>query len=223
MDGASDLADSSDWLDTPVSSLGPVEAALRCQICKDFFDTPMMTSCSHTFCSLCIRRCLTNDAKCPACRASDQEMKLRPNGAIQELVEAFKIARPSIMRLGENVKAFENGTSVNKRKMHASARDAEDKSADSGAKRRKTRSATSVGLVGDIEDDEADDDYQPSGYPCYILDHLLKVSTDDGLSACPICNKRMKEEEVYSHLDIHNEPPRFANEYVLLFPRLELY
>ena len=32
------------------------------------------------------------------------------------------------------------------------------------------------------------------------------ISSDDGLSACPICNERMKEEAVFSHLDIHNEP-----------------
>ena len=43
---------------------------------------------------------------------------------------------------------------------------------------------------------------------------LLKVShfagrelnkcTEDGLTACPICGARMKEEAVYSHLDVHN-------------------
>lgn len=162
MDGAFNLADSSDWLNTPVSSLGPVEGALRCQICKDFFDTPMMTSCSHTFCSLCIRRCLTNDAKCPACRAPDQEIKLRSNGAIQELVEAFKIARPSILRLGEDVKVLKEEKNPSKRKAHTPEEHVEENNSDSTAKRRKTRSVTSAGVVGDLEDDFADGDYQPS-------------------------------------------------------------
>ena len=35
--------------------------------------------------------------------------------------------------------------------------------------------------------------------------HLMP-STDDGLIACPICNLRMKEEAVFSHLDVHNAP-----------------
>ena len=29
---------------------------------------------------------------------------------------------------------------------------------------------------------------------------------DDGLISCPICAKRMKEEDVFAHLDVHNEP-----------------
>lgn len=96
-DSATDLHDSTDWLTTPLPSLRAVDAALRCQVCKDLYNTPMITSCSHTFCSLCIRRSLTHDGKCPACRASDQEMKLRQNWAVGELVEAFKQARPEIL------------------------------------------------------------------------------------------------------------------------------
>ena len=34
---------------------------------------------------------------------------------------------------------------------------------------------------------------------------------DDGLTACPICSKRMKEAEVFSHLDVHNEPQSSTN------------
>lgn len=26
----------------------------------------------------------------------------------------------------------------------------------------------------------------------------------DGLTACPICNQRMKEQDVFLHLDVHN-------------------
>ncbi len=33
---------------------------------------------------------------------------------------------------------------------------------------------------------------------------LLILDTEDGLSACPICSARMKEEAVFAHLDIHN-------------------
>ena len=106
MDASFDVADPSDWLQTPVTQLGPVEAALRCQVCKDFFHTPMITSCSHTFCSLCIRRCITTDGRCPTCRSHDQEIKLRPNSIVQELVELFQIARPGILQLGEDVKAI---------------------------------------------------------------------------------------------------------------------
>ena len=34
---------------------------------------------------------------------------------------------------------------------------------------------------------------------------MLKSCLEDGLTACPICGARMKEEAVYPHLDVHNE------------------
>src|SRR6266568_8348001 len=91
--GGFDIPDSTDWLHTPLASFEPLEAALRCQVCKDFYDTPMLTTCSHTFCSLCIRRCFAADGKCPTCRASDQANKLRRNWVVQEIVDAFQAAR----------------------------------------------------------------------------------------------------------------------------------
>lgn len=40
---------------------------LRCSICKDFFNAAMSLSCSHTFCSKCIRVHLSLKSNCPAC------------------------------------------------------------------------------------------------------------------------------------------------------------
>src|SRR5438094_808901 len=97
MSGLEDVADSTDWLNTPLSGLAPLESGLRCQVCKDFFTTPMITSCSHTFCSLCIRRYLSQEGRCPACRESDQEMKLRRNWAVEELVGHFTQSREAIL------------------------------------------------------------------------------------------------------------------------------
>ena len=39
---------------------------------------------------------------------------------------------------------------------------------------------------------------------------VLILDTDDGLAACPICKARMKEEAVFTHLDIHNKPETVA-------------
>ena len=104
MDTSFDIPDSTDWLDTPLSLLAPLESSLRCQVCKDFFDNPVITSCSHTFCSLCIRRCLSTEGKCPVCRSSDQETKLRRNWIVQELLEAFQNARPSVLDLARKAR-----------------------------------------------------------------------------------------------------------------------
>lgn len=173
MDSSFDVSDPSDWLQTSLSQLSPVEQALRCQVCKDFFDTPMITSCSHTFCSLCIRRCLTTDGRCPACRTQDQSMKLRANSTVQELVDTFKVARPAVLQLGQNADAARDGRGkIKKRKINdTDMEDDEDgddeEYVDHNLRRRKIRSrnqrrSISNGLDNDnLAYDGRNGDFQP--------------------------------------------------------------
>ncbi|KAL4871132.1 hypothetical protein BDV12DRAFT_194778 [Aspergillus spectabilis] len=199
MEPSFDIPDSTDWLETPLTLLAPLETSLRCQVCKDFFDNPVITSCSHTFCSLCIRRCLSTEGKCPTCRSSDQELKLRRNWAVQELVEGFKNARPSVLKLarkaarGEEVSA-ENGENedteqpVSKKRKIEQEDEAADKPAGEGIRTRSQIRDVTQQLQADpieIDDDIQDDEYVP----------------DDGLVACPVCARRMKNEAVFRHLD----------------------
>ncbi|KAJ9296530.1 hypothetical protein DTO271G3_5228 [Paecilomyces variotii] len=196
MDQSFDIPDSTDWLDTPLTLVAPLESALRCQVCKDFFDNPVITSCSHTFCSLCIRRCLSTEGKCPACRSSDQELKLRRNWAVQELVDSFKNARPGILELARNAArtAEENESEqpvAKKRKLEqpeqgeaVSQEDAQLQGRQTRSRSRRTESQAATPAVEVIED-SGDEEFVP----------------DDGMVACPICNRRMKNEAVFPHLD----------------------
>ena len=169
MGTSSEPSHPSDWLQTSIPQLGPVEQALRCQVCKDFFDTPMITSCSHTFCSLCIRRCLTTDGRCPACRTQDQAIKLRPNSTIQELVDAFKVARPVVLQFGQNLNVANDGKGQTKRRKieDTDMKDDEDEDVDGSLQRRKTRSmnrrrSISNGVDNDHSmNDERDGEFQP--------------------------------------------------------------
>lgn len=156
-----DVPDSTDWLSTPLSGLTAVESALRCQVCKDFYNTPMITSCSHTFCSLCIRRALGVDSKCPMCRTPEQEMKLRSNWAMEEAVEAFVKLRPAALALAH--KGSSSRISSPKRK----AEDTNDSGPAPGTKRLRTsarlsknRTEQSIGGLGAMmgeEEDEVED------------------------------------------------------------------
>ena len=179
MDRSYDVSDPSDWLGTSVTQLAPVETALRCQVCKDFFDTPMITSCSHTFCSLCIRRCLTNDGKCPACRAPDQELRLRRNWTVQEVVDTFKTARPAILQLGKITKATSGkpGQTTGKRKLHDTDMGKHEVAEVSRPERRtksqKRRLSESPQLGSSLMIDNArDGDYQPGWF---TFDRSIKV------------------------------------------------
>ncbi|KAL6915885.1 hypothetical protein ACHAP8_005398 [Fusarium lateritium] len=193
---AHNVPDSTDWLATPLSALAAVEGALRCQVCKDFYKTPMITSCSHTFCSLCIRRALLNDGKCPLCRATDQENKLRSNWSLEEAVQAFVSARSDTLELARK------GNSQNTTTKRKATSDNHDPGNSPGGKRlrsssrlQSTRSSTrqtqQMRYDETIEvadsDSEGDDVYQPQ--------------PDDGLVACPVCQDRMKDWQVFTHLE----------------------
>ena len=180
-----DVADPSDWLKTTVPKLAPVESALLCQVCKDFFDTPMITSCSHTFCSLCIRRCLTNDGKCPVCRTADQELRLRRNWTVQEIVDAFQIARPSLSSLAMlelNHSSVEKSTS--KRKLDDTDLEEDTDDPIVTVQRRKTRSQDSrpsngtdqatTPLPNEVVQAEADENHNGKMSHCIIIVRLLR-------------------------------------------------
>lgn len=161
-----DVPDSTDWLSTPLASLAAVESALRCQVCKDFFRTPMITTCSHTFCSLCIRRALSNEGKCPLCRAPEQELKLRSNWSVEEAVEAFVKARTATLEMARN---HDGQRTTSKRKPvedHDESGDAPDgKRLRSSSRLRSTRNATSYTTPTEedeiVEVSDEDDDFQP--------------------------------------------------------------
>ncbi len=166
---AFDLSDSTDWLKTPLPLLSSVDSALRCQVCKDFYTTPMITSCAHTFCSLCIRRCLNNDGRCPACRAQDQELKLRFNAAMEDLVEAFKKARPELWEFANKPVEILQAPSPKRRRLSSEGED------ESPRKLRRTRSSgrnkpKEQMVVDSAEDDE---DYVPGKRKSVYLEEFI--------------------------------------------------
>lgn len=128
-----DVSDPTDWQGTPLASLTQVEHSLRCHVCKDFFDSPMMTNCCHTFCSLCIRRALGAEAKCPLCRTDEQVSRLRVNHAMREAVDAFTGSRDAILQFARQAAVGVPATTP-KRKA--------DEEADESSAPKRTRMST---------------------------------------------------------------------------------
>ncbi|KAG5953055.1 hypothetical protein E4U53_007097 [Claviceps sorghi] len=196
------VPDSTDWLETPLACMAAVDAALRCQVCKDFFQTPMITSCSHTFCSLCIRRALSSDGKCPLCRSPEQELKLRCNWAMAETVEAFSRARTPALTLA---RTSSGGSSPSKRK---SEHDGQEAPASERQKRRRTSARLSSRRNHDVGDDSLGNSQQ--GETSVVSEE--DVHSDDGngksrpsyvddFVPCPSCQKHMKAWQVFQHLE----------------------
>ncbi|KAJ4368228.1 E3 ubiquitin-protein ligase rad18 [Neocucurbitaria cava] len=190
MDASFDLPDSTDWLSTSLPAFEPLEAALRCEVCKEFYTNPVTTSCSHTFCSLCIRRCTTEGGKCPICKASCSTDKLVPNIALREVVLRFQEAREKALELARADKAERDAISGGKkRKLEETDIEEDENVRHTRSRQTRTRSRRNEELddahtVPDSEDD-GDEEFLP-----------------EGMAKCPICSKQMKAEQVYNHLDV---------------------
>lgn len=75
----------------------------------------------------------------------DQAMKLRANSTVQELVDAFKVARPAVLKVGQNFEGAKDGIGKTKKRKIDDTDMEEDENedeqyADDSLRRRKTRS-----------------------------------------------------------------------------------
>ena len=180
-----DIADSTDWLSTSCAGVAAVEAALRCQVCKDFYKTPMLTSCMHTFCSICIRRALSNDNKCPMCRSTEQELKLRSNHSMEEAVDAFVKTRPALLDLARHGRArnIVMQTSPKRKK----APETEDTGPDAGPDAKRPRTSARLGKARgsatapkiaeeefEVVEDSEDEDYNERT-PAVLIHAVLAI------------------------------------------------
>ncbi|KAH3909478.1 hypothetical protein HBH56_157040 [Parastagonospora nodorum] len=195
MDSTFDLPDSTDWIATSLPQFESLEAALRCEVCKEFLSNPVITSCSHTFCSICIRRCIATDGKCPSCKTACSSDKLAPNIAVREVVMRFQEARPKALEMAR-VDKEEQAHSASNKKRKLDETDIEDGEPTRQTRSRQTRSRgrrieSSDDVPIEVADSEGDgdDDFLP-----------------EGMAKCPICNTSMKAELVYNHLDVCDGP-----------------
>ncbi|KAK3353662.1 hypothetical protein B0T25DRAFT_591135 [Lasiosphaeria hispida] len=185
-----DVPNLTDWLNTPLAGLMPVEQAFRCHVCKDFYNSPMLTLCNHTFCSICIRRYLSTDPTCPLCRAKVEEVKLQGNWALREAVDAFVKVRDTLLQVARKPVA---APSSPKRKA-ADYDEIHGGRHESKRPRMSTRSRKAKGA-------EATAAIMREEYDAIESDDSTYLEPDDGLVACPICQKRMKVNQVDPHLE----------------------
>lgn len=160
---SSNVSDSTDWIGTPLAIMEHVDSALRCQVCKDFYKTPMTTSCLHTFCSICIHRCLASDGQCPACRSKDQASKLKSSWVLEQVVDAFKAARPTALTYAR----LPSSLSTGKRKIDSTDFGNEEAEHPKRRTRSSNRTTTQSQELVDItlEDDVfGDGTYEPGEF-----------------------------------------------------------
>lgn len=139
---------------------------------------------------------------------------------LEETVQAFKDARPALIGFSEELQLAQRQVENRGSKRKIDEVNGQDDTAgvELGGPKRKTRSQSRRSpekqpkTPRQIQDSEGDEDYQPGTSSMYFVEEPAKSWPDDSLTACPICNRRMKEEEVFPHLDVHNEPARSTSE-----------
>jgi E3 ubiquitin-protein ligase RAD18 len=214
MPSNAEVPDPTDWVGTPLASLSSLESALQCHVCKELFKTPMITSCLHTFCSLCIRRCLSQDGRCPACRTGDQESKLRMNLAMEECVNVYQKQRADLLNFARSIavgaqnNAIDSSAPDERPRKRRRKDQTPDANTTSDVSTRATRSQSRMALHASQESREqsfvADSEDEGSQYgedDSSSTPAKPSSGLEDGLVACPMCSKRMKEAAVFSHLD----------------------
>jgi E3 ubiquitin-protein ligase RAD18 len=223
-----ELSHPSDFQSTSIPNLTDIDSLVRCQICKDFFETPMITKCSHTFCSLCIRQALSTNGKCPTCRRDDQAANLRRNWPIQETVRVWKklrqelldalskktepesIERSTTERVNASVQTVVSGMEAlgpaAKRRIDEVENPMESPRYKTRSKRTHNGGSSSLStpqddhITTDEVDDERDADYNDADV-VNVTPAQAAQAAKAIMVACPICSEYMLESLVFGHLD----------------------
>ncbi|XP_034949200.1 E3 ubiquitin-protein ligase RAD18-like [Chelonus insularis] len=90
------------------SEFKTMENLLTCQICYDYMDTPVITLCSHNYCSLCIRKYLHYKTRCPLCFKEAYENELRPNRILEDIINNYTVIREKLKNVIKEEKDVDN-------------------------------------------------------------------------------------------------------------------
>uniref|UniRef100_A0A3P8SCJ3 Tripartite motif containing 35-12 n=1 Tax=Amphiprion percula TaxID=161767 RepID=A0A3P8SCJ3_AMPPE len=68
-----------------------IKEDLCCPVCHDIFKDPVMLSCSHSFCRVCLQSWWTENPnrECPVCKRRHLKRQLPPNLVLKNLCESF--------------------------------------------------------------------------------------------------------------------------------------
>ncbi|KAH7910625.1 hypothetical protein BJ138DRAFT_1135919 [Hygrophoropsis aurantiaca] len=211
-----DIPDPSDF---PTPQLQQFDASFRCSICGELYDAPVTLNCGHCFCSLCIREHIMKEPECPSCRKPANEGHFRINPVLEEVIAAWKLARPNILQLvREDVqrklrpKAVANGNesslgprtpSRKKRKLTPVENPDDDIVFMSGPSSNKPGESSDMGSLSPprkrngSKKSSKRKDMEPSSDP---REELLS-GEPLSLVECPVCTELVNYETINSHID----------------------
>ncbi|KAI9205739.1 uncharacterized protein BJ171DRAFT_499513 [Polychytrium aggregatum] len=198
-----DITFPSDWPQR-FRQFQEIDQLLRCGICSEFFDTPMMLlGCSHNHCSRCIRSHLQETQSCPSCRVPSDSQQLKPNRLIEDLILAWKSCRTYIPALEQTQKQSPTTAHAQVQTIHVPLPESEsepqflhrtDPSSAPSANTRNKRKLEQLSLSTPPS--------RASQPP--LSDPSASIQPAAGqVVECPLCACRVKMAKLNSHMD-HN-------------------
>ncbi|KAI0059131.1 hypothetical protein BV25DRAFT_1901820 [Artomyces pyxidatus] len=200
-------ADIQDPLDFPGRADAPglrdLDGALRCKICQELFEAPVVLACGHCFCSLCARNQISEKAVCPVCWKPASEGHLRVNPTMEEAVVAWKGARAYVLRLATDDRTRQNTLRGTPESSHPRPTKKRKTSPDSEIELIESVSGPSsprrshVGITKPKSKSKARfTSIERSGEP-----FSSPNSPDDGCVECPACARQVNASLINEHLD----------------------
>ncbi|KAH9955636.1 hypothetical protein BC827DRAFT_1236238 [Russula dissimulans] len=198
--GLLDSTDVQDPTDFPPSSIAPglraLDSALRCNICQELYEAPVVLTCGHCFCSLCARNQLSEKPTCPTCWKETTVSGFRLNPAMEEAVTAWKDARQFVLRaineaLNPQTTASESSRPYKRRKPNSHI--AVIGSGLASPQRRSGRSEIKEHRnldVGTTSDDDVE-----------TLPSSEQSTSNNSNIECPVCAKNVPMARINNHLD----------------------
>lgn len=194
----SNITDPLDFKNTKVPKLFEIDSLLRCHICKEFLAAPMLTSCGHTYCSVCIRKYLIHTPKCPICAKELRESNLSRNVLLEQIVISYKSIREDLLK---NLEIPKEKTSEKDTQNNGKGIDVD----------------SSINVLDEEEDDDViiiDEPKKRKSEANGNIDNLFKKHKpqDKNTGTCPICNRVLPLDILQTtHIDSCLSNPQPAN------------
>jgi CHAT domain-containing protein len=171
-----------DWLGFtwPIKQISLHENNLMCPICHELLSSAMTFSiCSHTFCSLCIRRALEYRTSCPICNAAVSTSSMYNNHLVDRIIQTYVAMVPVLIDLCNN--RNNNVNVFNEQSFHSveNIANKEQPAIESISKKRKRIEESNIANIS-IENQK---------------DEASKTIH------CPSCNLLFNDEEIATHIN----------------------
>ncbi|KAG8809107.1 E3 ubiquitin-protein ligase rad18 [Serendipita sp. 399] len=149
----------------------------------------MITPCSHSFCSLCIRESLSvAGGKCPVCQTTISDGQLKRNTVLAEAAEAYILARDVIAKHEQQAQR-PSSSLLGKRKRS----DASMRSRGSTPKAIRLNSNGQRSRMNGTGGDDQEDPIE--------LSSSSSEANGQTMVACPVCDEIVDSEYINLHLD----------------------